>query len=116
MKQKTHLLGTIISGSLSDGFTMKIDARASLEQIKTGKFVSIIGNTHTFFSLITDLSLGVTNPDILLFPPRKEETLLLKILQQKDVYATAQLKLMLMIDEKKEPAPVKTIPAHFSLV
>ena len=114
--RKTTILGHIISGSLTDGFIMRITPTTQLETIKTGKFLSIIGSYHTFFSLITDLSLAVTNPDILLFPPDKEEKLLLQILKERDIYATATLKPMLMLDHENNPIPVKTIPPHFSAV
>ncbi|MCX5922907.1 MAG: DUF87 domain-containing protein [Candidatus Dependentiae bacterium] len=110
------LLGTIISGSLVEGFVMRIVPEAHLEDIKTGKFVSITGKQHTFFSLITDLALEVTHPDILLFPPTEQETLLSSILKQKDIYATATLKPMLMLNKDDQPMPVKTIPPHFSAV
>jgi len=108
------LFGTIVGGSLTDGFTMRIHHSIDLEEIKTGKFVSIIGTNFTFFSLITDLSLAVTHPDILLFPPSDKEQLLSSILKQKDMYATAVLRPMLMIGPDKKPMPVKTIPSHFA--
>jgi len=108
------LFGHIIGGSLTDGFTMRIHHAVTLEDIKTGKFVSIIGSNFTFFSLITDLSLAVTHPDILLFPPTEHEQLLSSILKQKDIYATAVLRPMLMIGSDKKPMPVKTIPSHFA--
>ncbi len=109
-------LGTIITGSLTEGFVMRINPDTNLEEIKTGKFVSIIGAKHTFFSLITDLTLAVSHPDILLFPPTQSEPLLSAMLKQKDIYATANLKLMLMLNHEKKPGPVKTIPPHFSTV
>lgn len=109
-------LGHIVSGSLIEGFVMRIAAHANLEDIKTGKFVSITGAHHTFFSLVTDLTLEVTHPDILLFPPGPEEKLLSSFLKQKDMYATAILKPMLMLDKQERPMPVKTIPEHFSPV
>lgn len=109
-------LGTIVSGSLSEGFVMRINPDVNLEEIKTGKFVSIIGAKHTFFSLVTDLALEVSHPDILLFPPTQSEPLLSSMLKQKDIYATANLKLMLMLNHEKKPSPVKTIPPHFSTV
>ena len=109
-------VGTIISGSLADGLTMRLAPGTDLESIKTGKFLCITGNHHHFFSLITDLSLAVTNPDILLFPPSKEETLLSELLRQKDIYATAVLKPMLMLGKDLQPVPVKTIPPHFAQV
>ncbi|HEV2601477.1 MAG TPA: DUF87 domain-containing protein [Candidatus Babeliales bacterium] len=110
------ILGTIISGSLTNGFLMRIASHTALEQIKTGKFVSIVGNEYRFFSLITDLSLEVSNPDILLFPPTPEEKLLTATLQKKDIYATAQLKAMLMLNKQQERLPVKTVPPHFAPV
>lgn len=115
-------LGHIISGSLIEGFILRINPDIQLESIKTGKFVSIDGKQHKFFSLITDLKLEVTNPDILLFPPDYEtnedgqETILSAFLEKKDIYATANLKPMLMLAKDDKPSPVKTIPPHFSQV
>lgn len=110
------LLGTVVAGSLTEGFTMRINPDAHLEDIKTGKFVCIVGSTYKFFSLITDLTLAVTHPDILLFPPEQDELLLTDVLRRKDMYATATLKPMLMLNQQHERMPVKTIPGHFSLV
>ncbi|HEV2916576.1 MAG TPA: ATP-binding protein [Candidatus Babeliales bacterium] len=109
-------LGTIISGSLADGLVMRVASGTALESIKTGKFVSIVGSQYRFFSLITDMSLATTNQDILLFPPQEDEPLLRDIIQQRDVYATVVLRPMLMLGTDQRPCPVKTIPAHFSLV
>jgi len=109
-------LGSIISGSLTEGFIMRINNAHALHEMKTGKFVCIAGTAYRFFSLITDLSLAVTSPDILVFPPTPSEKLLLHILQENDMYATAQLKPMLMIGPDKKPLPVKTIPNHFASV
>lgn len=111
-----NFLGYIASGSLTEGFVMRISPHVTLEQIKTGKFVSIVGTTHTFFSLVTDLSLEVAHPDILLFPPTPEEKLLARTLKHKDMYATAQLKPMLMLAKDEKPSPVKTVPPHFAAV
>jgi len=109
-------LGHIISGSLTEGLVIRISPDIPLEDIKTGKFVSIAGKNHTFFSLITDLTLEVTHPDILLFPPAPEEKLLTSLLKQRDIYATAMIKPMLMLTKDNIPSPVKTIPAHFAVV
>lgn len=109
-------IGHIISGSLEEGLLMRIDASTNPETIKTGKFVSIVGTHHKYFSLITDLSLAISHPDILLFPPDESEKLLLSFLKQRDMYATANLKPMLMLGTDARPMPVKTIPPHFSYV
>jgi DNA helicase HerA-like ATPase len=109
-------LGTIVAGSLIEGLVMRISGQDSFEQIKTGKFVSIVGEKYRFFSLITDLRLETTNPDIVSFPPAAQEQLLSKVLRQQDVYATAQLKALLMVDSNNRVMPVKTVPPHFSPV
>lgn len=106
-------LGHIIAGSLVEGFELRIAPETDLESIKTGKFVSIVSSKNTFFSLVTDMTLKVTHPDILLFPPSPQEKLLTSIIKQKDIYATAHLKLMLMLAPDGSPSPVKTIPSHF---
>ena len=109
-------IGHVISGSLSEGLAMRIDSQVTLETIKTGKFVSILGGHHKYFSLITDLALALSNPDILVFPPTEQESLLFNFLKEKDMYATAQLKPMLMLGKDNRPVPVKTIPPHFAPV
>src|SRR5579872_1703347 len=109
-------LGTIISGSLMEGFIMRINPHVQLEEIKTGKFVCVVGDQYKFFSLIMNLTLEVTNPDILLFPPSSQEKLLTTFLKQKDIYATASLKPMLMLNKEHQPMPIKTIPPHFAAV
>lgn len=108
-----RILGHILSGSLSEGFRMRISPDTPLESIKTGKFVSIRSGNNTFFSLITDLELAVTHPDILLFPPGEGDNLLKQMLSRSDMYATAIIRPMLMLDAHHEKKPVKTIPAHF---
>ena len=113
MKQ---LLGTIISGSLTEGFEMRVTPHTTIESIKTGKFVCITGLECKFFSLVTDIQLHVSHPDILLYPPNEQEPLLQRFLKQKDMYATALLKPMLMLDSAQTPKPVKTIPSHFTPV
>lgn len=112
----SHIVGTIISGSLADGLVMRVASGTALESIKTGKFVSILGSQYRFFSLITDMTLAATNQDILLFPPSNDEPLLRDIVQKRDVYATVVLRPMLMVGADNRPCPVKTIPPHFSSV
>ena len=111
-----HSIGQIISGSLSEGFTMRFANTTDIETIKTGKFVCIQGYTYRFFSIITDLKLETTHPEILLFPPNQNEHMLKDLLRSTSTYATAQLKPMLMLNNKEEISPVKTVPHHFAPV
>lgn len=107
------LIGHIISGSLVEGFSLRVANSVDVSTLKTGKFVCIANKQGSFFSLITDLRLEVSNPDILIFPPEEQESLLLQALKQRDMYATAQVRPMLMVDNQKKSGPVKTIPDHF---
>jgi len=109
-------LGYIIEGSLTDGFVMRIAQETSLEDIKAGKFVAIAGNQYTFFSMITNLTLQVTHPDILLYPPSPKDTLLQDFLKKKSIYATAQIKPMIALTKQGRAVPVKTVPQHFASV
>ena len=109
-------LGSIIEGSLTDGFIVRISQNANLEEIKAGKFVAIAGNEYTFFSMITNVTLQVTHPDILLYPPSETETLLRNFLKKKSIYATAHVKPMIALTKHGKAAPVKTVPQHFASV
>lgn len=109
-------LGHIVGGSLSEGFAMRIHPSVNLQEIKTGRFVSITVPDGQFFSLITDLKLDVSNPDILLFPPEEHEVLLRGFLRTGSMYAVATLRPLLLLPDSKKPMPVKTIPAHFAPV
>src|ERR1700733_3098351 len=112
----TQALGTIIAGSLNEGFSMRIFSHTPLETIKTGKFVCISGTQYRFFSLITDLRLTVSHPDIVLFPPSSTEHLLKKALAIRGMSAVAVVRPLLMLDTNNRAIPVNTIPGHFSPV
>ena len=109
-------LGSILAGSLAEGLVMRLDADCDLETVKTGKFVCVEGSSYSFFSLITDIELQVSHPDILLFPPDPGEKLLSNVIKKRDVYAKVVLRPMLMLDSFRHRMPVKTIPPHFSTV
>jgi hypothetical protein len=109
-------LGSILTGSLAEGLLMRLDTDCILEEVKAGKFVCVEGSSYSFFSLITDIELQVSNSDILLFPPDSDEKLLSNVIKRRDVYAKVELRPMLMLDSFRNRMPVKTIPPHFSTV
>lgn len=109
-------LGYIIEGSLTDGFVMRVEQSANLEEVKAGKFVAIAGTQYTFFSMITNVTLQVTHPDILLYPPTPTESFLQEFLKKKSIYATAQIKPMIALTKQGNAIPVKTVPQHFATV
>lgn len=114
--QTKNTLGTVISGSLQEGFSLRLFPETPMETVRTGKFVCIQGINYRFFSLITDVRLTVSHPDILLFPPSPEERLLTKILVQRDMYAVANIRPLVTVDQHNRVAPVTTIPNHFAPV
>ena len=115
-----HVIGVITQGSLTEGVEMKLNPDRSVEDVKAGKFVVIDGFKNQFFSMITDMRLDATNPDILLYPPREGDQLLHSILNGSSTYVTVALRPMLMLAQGEEiideSRPVKTIPSHFSKV
>ena len=110
------LLGRLISGSLSEGLLVRLDCKIDLEKIKTGKFVSVVGTSYRFFSLITDLKLEIANPDAMLFLPDGRETVLHEIVRNREMYAIAKIKPLIILNSKNKLEPVKTIPPHFASV
>jgi DNA helicase HerA-like ATPase len=114
-------VGVITHGSLGQGVEMKLDPARSVETVRSGTFVVVEGARYDFFSLITDLKIEAANEAILLHPPGREDELLRQILHGSSTYATVALRPMLMVEhgafeDRAAVLPVKTVPAHFSLV
>ncbi|HVY55460.1 MAG TPA: ATP-binding protein [Thermodesulfobacteriota bacterium] len=117
MTQDAKELGLITSGSLVEGLQMKLGPERSVEEVKAGKFVVVHGLYNQFFSLITDVRLDASSPNILVNPPSRDEELLRSVLTGTSAYATIELRPMLMLGhDDRELRPVKTIPPHFASV
>lgn len=115
-----HRLGIVAGGSLSAGMDVKLDTGAVpggiIEDMAVGKYVVIQGQTgKKFFSIVTDIALDHTNPDLLKSPPADEFTA--RIYAEQIAFGRIKVAPMLVLDSaQSEPRPVKTIPAHFSPV
>jgi DNA helicase HerA-like ATPase len=118
-----HRLGVVVSGSLSQGLTVKLDVGdvahgvppgTVIEEVAVGKYVVVQGASgRKFFSIVTDVALGHANPDLLNAPP--EDDFAAEVYGSALAFGTLQIAPMLIIEAgAKEPKPVKTIPAHFS--
>ncbi len=122
MSEEPTQIGVITEGALIEGLEMKLDVSQDIEDIKAGKFVVVRGMKNEFFSMITDMRLDATNPDILINPPAEEDHLVREVLSGHSTYVTVSLRPMLMLglDERltgdEGAKPVKAIPAHFSTV
>ena len=110
-------IGIVTQGSLTEGVEMKLNPDRSVEDVKAGKFVVIEGYKNQFFSMITDLSLDATNPEILLYPPREGDQLLHSVLNGSSTYVTVALRPMLMLEQGEEivdePRPVENYSQSF---
>lgn len=136
-----HPLGSVIQGSLSQGLEVRLHADVSVEDMRVGKFLVVQGRRSRFFCMLTDVSLGTSNPRIVSNPPDPSNTFLQEVLAGSGTYGTINLSPMLMFtptdaqtsssqtqnpkSQTQNPQantsaiellPVKTIPSHFSQV
>jgi len=114
-------LGIVVSGSLNKGVEVKLDSSASVEDMAVGRYVAIEGNKRRFFGMITDVSLGVTDPRLALTPPDVSDPFIAEILSGTSTYGTLHVSPQLTIGGDatsllEGPQPVKTVPSHFSVV
>jgi DNA helicase HerA-like ATPase len=116
MPQRSRL-GVIVSGSLTDGLTARIDGSQAIEALRVGQFLLVEGRQHEFFAMLTDVELAATSPGVLLDPP-SDDLFMQEVLAGTTTYGTIELRpsLMLPRDVNEGMLPVKTIPAHFSPV
>lgn len=113
-------LGLVVSGSLSEGLTVKLEAGSSIEDITVGRYVTIAGRSKRFLGMITDVKLGVTDDGIALSPPNADDAFTASILSGTSAYGAITVTPYLVIGEAESitenPQPVKTIPSHFAPV
>ena len=110
-------LGLVVSGSLDTGIQVRLDSSTSVEEMTVGRFITIEGEKHRFFGMITDISLGVINDQIIQTPPN--DTFIAQVLTDASTYGMLDVLPMLTIGNvagHEEPQPVKTVPCHFSPV
>ncbi|MGB9587854.1 MAG: helicase HerA domain-containing protein, partial [Armatimonadota bacterium] len=120
---KRREIGQVVNGSLTKGLLMKLNPSESIEDIRAGKFVVVEGDKNEYFSMITDVILETTSPDLCANPPDRDDDLMRQVLSGTTAFGKVELKPMLMLDKadlinttEAELRPVKTIPGHFSSV
>jgi len=117
----TERLGIVISGSLEKAVEVRLDGAVSVEDMAVGRYVTIEGQKRRFFGMITDISLGVTDPALTITPPDITDSFTSEVLIGTSTFGTMQVSPYLVIggdvDSLLEgPQPVKTVPSHFSVV
>ena len=111
-------LGTVVSGSLSEGVKVRLDDGVSIEDVKVGTFVSIQGQRNRFLGVLTEIELESTDDGIASTPPDASSPLLMQVLSGTVAYSSITVEPMLImgVDTMNEAQPAKTIPPHFSRV
>jgi DNA helicase HerA-like ATPase len=114
-------LGIVVSGSLGKGVEVKLDSAVSIEDVAVGRFVTIEGQRRRFFGMISEVSLGMTDPRLSLTPPDIADPFIAEVLAGTSTFGTIHVSPTLVIGGDAEsllegPQPVKTVPSHFSVV
>jgi len=114
-------LGVVVSGSLSRGVEVRLDASVSVEDMAVGRYVAIEGAKHRFFGMITDVSLETIDPSVAITPPDISDPFIAQVITGTTTYGKLRVLPMLTIGGDaasilEGPQPVKTVPAHFSAV
>ncbi|MCX5997939.1 MAG: ATP-binding protein [Chloroflexi bacterium] len=113
-------LGTVISGSLTQGVQVKLDPAKSVEDIAVGRYVAIRGEKKRFFGMITDISLEAVDPRALVMPPDISDPFIAEVVSGTTTFGKLRVLPMQTISAAagggEGPQPAKTVPAHFSQV
>jgi uncharacterized protein len=114
---KTQRLGLVIGGSLSKGLDVRLEREISTEELAVGSYAVVRGQRKRFFSMITDVLLGVASEDVLLNPPDLADDFLREVHLGTSTFGLLHLSPMLVLEQgEADPRPVKTVPGHFSEV
>ena len=116
-------LGMVVAGSLTEGVEVRLDEATSTEQIKVGTFVTVKGQKLRFFGVVTDVSLGSTDPNLSGNPPDVSNPYVWEVIVGSAAYGTISVEPMLTIASADDPMlglngpqPAKTVPGHFASV
>lgn len=117
-REPARRLGIVVGGSLSKGLEVKLDPQTVIEGLAVGRYVVIRGRTgRRFFSLINDVALDATNPQIEKTPPDVSDPFVAQVIRGTSTFGRIHVAPMLVLEpDAEEPKPVKTVPEHFSEV
>ena len=118
---KGNRLGIVVGGSLTKGIEVKLDSATPIEEMAVGRYVVIEGQNSRFFGMISDVTLGATNQQLTITPPDVSDPFIAEVIAGTSTYGSIHVVPMLTISGDavsllQGPQPVKTVPAHFSVV
>lgn len=108
-------LGAVVSGSLTKGLEVRLDADRPLEEIAVGRYVTIHGQRRKFFGLVTDVELKALHPGFTLTPPADD--FIREVTAGVATFGSLHVSLYLTLDplaaDDEGIRPAKTVPPHF---
>ena len=111
-------LGMVVDGSVTRGTEIRLDGRTSVEDVKLGTFVTIQGERHRFFGVVTDVSLGSVDDSLKHNPPHVEDPFIAEVVSGTAAYGSVKvlptLTMPVALGDSQGPSPARTVPAHFS--
>ncbi len=111
-------LGMVVDGSVTKGTEIRLDGRTSVEDVKLGTFVTIQGERHRFFGVVTDVGLGSADDSLKHSPPGVEDPFIAEVVSGTAAYGTVKvlptLTMPAALGDSEGPSPARTVPAHFS--
>jgi DNA helicase HerA-like ATPase len=114
-------LGFVISGALTKGIDVRLDGDISVEDLAVGRYVTIEGQKRRFFGMVTDVTLDASDQRIMSAPPDVSDPFIADVINGTSTFGRVHVLPMLTIGDNASslvegPQPVKTVPAHFSVV
>ena len=113
-----ELIGVVIDGSLRKGVEVRLDPAVSVEAIKEGTYVTIRGDSHWFFGMVTDVTLHSADPMIGQTIPDVSNALIRQVVANTVTYGTLsvlpKITMPPVLGSEDSPQPAKIVPVHFS--
>ncbi len=107
------MIGFLKSGSIGEGFVIRLDRMISPETLRIGDFVVIQGRLYQYFGIIDDLKLMSANEDVFFDPP--DNDFKKRAITGPVIFSEAVLSPYIMADSAGNIFSIKTIPEHFSI-
>ncbi len=106
-------IGFLKSGSIGDGFLIRLNKTVNSESLQIGDFIVVQGDLYDYFGIIEDIRIGSSNEDIFFNPP---ENKVQKIAVKGAITFSELLVTPYLMIEKatNRVITIKTIPEHFS--
>ena len=109
----SELIGFLKSGSIGDGFLVRLNKTVNSESLQIGDFIVVQGDIYDYFGIIEDIRIGASNEDIFFNPPENNAQ---KISVKGAItFSEVLVTPYLMIEKSTNRViTIKTIPEHFS--